>query len=54
MGTAYTLSNSFSIDGTVIADGTDVEVTVAESVAESGAMAIFATAATALIAMYAF
>merc|ERR1711966_73967 len=44
MGTAYTLSNSFS------AEGTDVVVTVAES----GAMARFAAAATALIAMYAF
>ena len=50
MGTAYTLSNSFSIAGTAYADGTDVEVTVAES----GAMARFAAAATALIAMYAF
>jgi hypothetical protein len=50
MGTTYTLSNSFSINGTPIADGTDIEVTVAES----GAMARFAATATALIAMYAF
>ena len=50
MGTTYTLSNSFSVAGSASIAGTDVEVTVAES----GAMARFAAAATALIAMYAF
>ena len=50
LGTAYTLSNSFSIAGGASIAGTDVEVTVSES----GAMAKFAAAASVLMAMYAF
>ena len=50
VGSTYTLSNSFSIAGGTPISGTNVSVTVSES----GALAKFAAAATALIAAYAF